>query len=83
MHQSVPAIGLTSLDQRQPGSNRARPIMVSAIVRAKDGTETRIGPGDGYVIQPGHDAWVVGDEPWVTVDFSQAMGDYAKPAGGP
>ena len=29
-----------------------------------------------YVIQPGHDAWVVGDEPWVTVDFSQAMADY-------
>ena len=31
-------------------------------------------------IQPGHDAWVVGDEPWVTVDFSQAMADYAKPS---
>jgi hypothetical protein len=28
----VPAIGLTSLDQRQPGWKRARPIMVSAIV---------------------------------------------------
>jgi hypothetical protein len=52
----------------------------SAVVRAEDGTETRIGPGDGYVIQPGHDAWVVGDEPWVTVDFSQAMADYAKPS---
>jgi len=36
--------------------------------------------GNGYVIQPGHDAWVVGDEPWVTVDFSQAMADYAKPS---
>ena len=43
----------------------------SAIVRTEDGTETRVGPGDGYVIQPGHDGWVVGDEPWVTVDFSQ------------
>jgi hypothetical protein len=43
----------------------------SAIVRAEDGSETRIGPGDDYVIQPGHDPWVVGDEPWVTVDFSQ------------
>jgi hypothetical protein len=32
MHESVPAIGLTSLDQRQPGWNRARPIMVSATV---------------------------------------------------
>ena len=52
----------------------------TAIVQAEDGSETRIGPGDGYVIQPGHDAWVVGDEPWVTVDFSQGMGDYAKPS---
>ena len=52
----------------------------SAIVRAEDGSETRVGPGDGYVIQPGHDAWVVGDEPWVTVDFSQQMADYAKPS---
>ena len=52
----------------------------SAIVRTEDGTETRVGPGDGYVIQPGHDGWVVGDELWVTVDFSQAMADYAKPS---
>ena len=53
---------------------------LSTLNVTEDGTETRIGPGDGYVIQPGHDAWVVGDEPWVTVDFSQAMADYAKPS---
>jgi hypothetical protein len=29
----------------------------TAIVQADDGSETRVGPGDGYVIQPGHDAW--------------------------
>jgi hypothetical protein len=27
------------------------------------------------------DAWVVGAEPWVMVDFPQAMADYAKPGG--
>lgn len=27
-----------------------------------DGQELDIVPGDGYVIQPGHDAWVEGDE---------------------
>jgi len=26
-------------------------------------------PGDAYVIEPGHDAWVVGDEPFVAVEF--------------
>ena len=28
----------------------------------EDGTECDIGPGEAYVIEPGHDAWVVGDE---------------------
>jgi quercetin dioxygenase-like cupin family protein len=39
-----------------------------------DGTEAEIGPGDVAVIEPGHDAWVVGDEPCVSVDF----GGYAR-----
>jgi hypothetical protein len=48
-------------------------------VQAEDGTETNIGPGQGYVIEPGHDAWVVGDQSYVGVDFSEQMADYAKP----
>jgi uncharacterized cupin superfamily protein len=32
-------------------------------VRHDDGTEVQVGPGDAYVIEPGHDAWVVGSEP--------------------
>ena len=51
----------------------------SAIIKSEDGSETKIGPGDAYVIEPGHDAWVVGDETWSTVDFSQESADYAKP----
>ena len=50
-------------------------------VRQDDGSEVEINPGDAYSIAPGHDAWVVGDEPWVGVDFSAAMAaTYAKPA---
>jgi hypothetical protein len=49
-------------------------------VRGADGTEIDVRPGDGYSIGPGHDAWVVGDEPWVGVDFSPAMAaDFARP----
>jgi hypothetical protein len=33
-----------------------------------DGTEMEIGPGDIADIPPGHDAWVVGDEPMVCID---------------
>ena len=52
---------------------------VSGVLRVKmdDGTEIDCKAGDISVIPPGHDAWVVGDEPAVIVDF-QGMVDYAK-----
>jgi hypothetical protein len=31
-------------------------------IKHEDGTEVEIGPGAAYVIEPGHDAGVVGDE---------------------
>jgi hypothetical protein len=34
-----------------------------------DGTAADAGPGNAYVIEPGHDAWVVGDEPVVAFEF--------------
>ena len=39
-------------------------------VRMDDGTEVEYGPGDVAVIPPGHDAWVLGNEPVVVIDFS-------------
>lgn len=47
-------------------------------VRMDDGTEFDCRPGDVSLIASGHDAWVVGDEPAVIVDF-QGMIDYARP----
>ena len=44
-----------------------------------DGTEEEFGPGDAYVIPPGHDGLVVGDEPVVSVDMSSVTAEhYAK-----
>ncbi len=43
----------------------------------KDGTEFDLGPGDVSVLPKGHDAWVIGDEPVVLVDWYGAS-DYAK-----
>jgi hypothetical protein len=48
-------------------------------VRMDDGTELEIGPGDVVVIGPGHDAWVVGDEPAIGYDFGGEDEDYALP----
>jgi hypothetical protein len=48
-------------------------------VAHEDGTELELGPGDAYVIEPGHDAWVLGDERFVGFEFeSQAAEDYAR-----
>jgi hypothetical protein len=45
-------------------------------VRMDDGAEQEFGPGDAMYIPPGHDAWVVGNEPFVAVDFT-GMKEYA------
>jgi len=42
-----------------------------------DGTSKDVGPGEISLVPPGHDAWVVGNEPVVVVDF-QGLTDYAK-----
>jgi hypothetical protein len=42
-----------------------------------DGTEEEFGPGDAAIIPPGHDAWVVGNESVVAIDFT-GLKDYAK-----
>lgn len=48
------------------------------VVRMDDGQEEEFGPGDVMAVEPGHDAWVVGDESCVVVDW-QGYRDYAKP----
>lgn len=42
-----------------------------------DGEEEEFGPGDFMVCPPGHDAWIVGDETCVVIDW-QGFADYAK-----
>lgn len=34
-----------------------------------DGSEAEAGPGGIYIIDPGHDAWVVGDDTFVAYEF--------------
>lgn len=49
------------------------------MVRMDDGTEKEMSAGEAAVIPPGHDAWVIGNEPCVAIDF--AAGDtYGKKA---
>ncbi|MFE3447172.1 cupin domain-containing protein [Nocardia cyriacigeorgica] len=47
------------------------------VVRMDDGEQVEFGPGDLMVVPPGHDAWVVGEEACVMLDW-QGVADYAK-----
>ena len=52
---------------------------ISGVIRVRmdDGTEFDCKAGDVSNLPPGHDGWVVGNEPAVVIDF-QGMIDYAK-----
>ena len=52
-------------------------VIVSGAVCAKhnDGTEMSYTAGDAYSIAPGHDGWVVGDDPAVVYEFAGLWGE--------
>ena len=67
------------------GTDRCRNRHLGAVASGRlhvthdDGGEFEVGPGDAYLIEPGHDAWVVGDEPFVGLKFESASAEsYAK-----
>jgi class 3 adenylate cyclase/quercetin dioxygenase-like cupin family protein len=39
-------------------------------VEMNDGAAIELTPGDVFEVPPGHDAWVIGDEPWISIDFA-------------
>ena len=47
-----------------------------AVVAMEDGTERVMGAGDFFYVPPGHDSWVVGDEPYVSLHIVGSE-DYA------
>jgi class 3 adenylate cyclase len=53
----------------------------SCRIRMREGAELLIEAGQFYEVPPGHDSWVVGDEPWVTIDWSPSTA-FARPEGG-
>src|ERR1044071_1378098 len=63
-----PIAGTSSCQFRHLGYT----ISGSLEVHMDDGTTLTIGPGEAYEIPPGHDAWVVGDQPWCSVEFASA-----------
>jgi len=45
-----------------------------AVAKMDDGTEKVMAPGDFFHVPPGHDSWVVGDEPYVSLHIMGSEG---------
>ena len=88
-----PSVGLATFEPGWQWSQHVKPIAGTAScmaphagylisgrmqVRMDDGTELTLETGDVVSIEPGHDAWVLGDQPCVMLDW-QGYADYAKP----
>lgn len=60
------------------GTESCQALHVGAVLGGRlhvvhaDGSEGEVGPGDAYRIEPGHDAWVVGDEQVIAFEFESA-----------
>jgi quercetin dioxygenase-like cupin family protein len=52
-------------------------------VKMDDGEEWILGPGDVFYVPPGHDSWVVGHEPYVSLHLQGAGSYAAAPSGRP
>ena len=70
-----PVVGTDSCQVHHVGVVQAGRLHIAH----EDGSTAELGPGDAYVIEPGHDAWVLGDEPFVGLEFeSRAAEEYAR-----
>jgi hypothetical protein len=70
-----PVAGTDSCQARHVGVVQSGRLRVTH----EDGTELELGPGDAYVIEPGHDAEVLGDERFVGFEFeSRSAEEYAR-----
>jgi hypothetical protein len=92
VHVAGSDIGRLTLEPGWRWSSHVKPIVGTALCEAPhfqyqvagaltiemaDGRLLECGPGDVVAVPEGHDAWVVGDEPVVLVDWWGAS-DYAK-----
>ena len=70
-----PVVGTDSCQVRHVGVVQSGRLHVEH----EDGTTLELAPGEAYVIEPGHDAWVVGDDTFVGYEFeSTSAEEYAK-----
>jgi len=70
-----PVVGTDSCQAHHIGAV----VAGSLHVEHEDGTKQELVAGDAYTIEPGHDAWVTSNEPFVAYEFdSKTAESYGK-----
>jgi hypothetical protein len=69
----APVVGTDSCQIRHVGAVHTGTLHIVH----EDGSEFDVSEGEAYVIEPGHDGWVVGEGPVVVLEFESAEG-YAR-----
>ena len=66
-----PLVGTESCQAKHVG------VIIEGTIKCvhDDGSEITYSAGDAYAIEPGHDAWVVGDSQAVAFEFHGAWGE--------
>ena len=72
------SIGKVKELDRCPSRHVGYVISGSMVAQDEDGNEMQFDAGDVYLIEPGHDGWVVGDEPCVSMEFNEHWESKAK-----
>jgi hypothetical protein len=74
----APTAGTSSCQARHVGTVQSGALHVTHT----DGSQIDVTTGGAYVIEPGHDAWVVGQQPAVLVEFDSAATYARSPTAG-
>ncbi|MCF6156471.1 MAG: cupin [Candidatus Brocadia sp.] len=81
LHSAIIGIGTYQAGWRwslHAGMQTARPsenhvgyvLSGRMLIQDANGIEREVGPGEAFEVGPGHDAWVIGNEPCVALDFT-------------
>lgn len=74
-HDARPVIGTASC----PSHHTQFILSGRLMIQMEDGSQLELQAGDAAVIPPGHDSWVIGDEPCILIDFT-GLEEYTQSA---
>ena len=74
---AAPDVASTFIDGSERAAVHVGDVAIGRGIYRPGWQEVDLGPGDAFIVAAGHDAWVLGDEPCVALDFMQVTRERA------